>query len=55
MKTRKSKTLYIAVLIGLMSIAIIDHMQPNDKTDKIAVGTHEDQWKDNFEYALLTK
>ncbi len=55
MKTRKSKALYIAVLIGLMSIAIIDHIQPNDKTEKIAVGTPKDQWNDNFEYALLTK
>ena len=50
----KSKKLYIAVLIMLFGIALLDHIQPKQDAKQIVIGTQKVP-KPIFHFAFLTK
>ena len=51
---KKSKTLYIIVLILLLGVALIDHIQLNLENTQITLGEGEEHFT-TFLFALLTK
>lgn len=52
---KKSKKLYIIVLILLLGVALIDHMQFSRDNHQITLGESEEHFTTNFLFALFTK